>query len=260
MRGGWSIAELSRASGHSRWKIRSIVRAWLARPSPVFVDLASMKQIVVDGTYLPGRDPIFILMDGAKNEVVAGKRGVAEGSKTMRAYLSDLAARGLNPTSITMDGHVKVLACVRELWPRILVQRCLVHVQRQGLMWCRMKPKRTDAKCLRAIFLRVTGIVTKAGRDELIADIHAWEAKYGAKILRDGEKGWISSDMRRARSMLLKALPDMFRYLDVAGIPKTSNCIEGYIGRMKEIYRLHRGLATDRRNDYFRWHFHLTRR
>jgi hypothetical protein len=260
MRGGWSIAELSRASGHSRWKIRRIVRDWLARPSPVSVDLASVRHLVVDGTYLPGRDPIFVVMDGARNEVAAGVRGVAEGSTALRGYLASLASHGLDPTSITMDGHMKVHAYVRALWPRALVQRCVVHVQRQGLMWCRMKPKRLDAKHLRTIFLRITKITTDAEREALVADVLAWESRYGAKILRDGDKGWISSDMRRARSMLLKALPDMFWYLGDPRIPSTTNCIEGYIGRMKEIYRLHRGLAMGRRSDYFRWHFRLTRR
>lgn len=260
MRGGWSVAELARASGHSRWKARRIVREWLGRSSPAHHDIASVRHLIIDGTYLKGRDGIFIAMDGARNEAVAGAHGVVEGSAAMREFLADLSEQGLDPVSVTADGNRKVLAAVHALWPQAKIQRCVVHVQRQGLMWCRRNPKRADARILRDIFLRVTRIGTAEERYALVADVRAWEERYGAKIEMCGDKGWVSSDLRRARSMLLKALPDMFRYLDEPGVPNTTNCIEGYIGRMKEIYRLHRGLAKDRRRDYFRWHFHLNRR
>jgi len=50
-----------------------------------------------------------------------------------------------------------------------------------------------------------------------------WEEKYGRYIDVQPEKGRVFSDIKRARSMLMKALPYMFHYLDNPDIPFTTN-------------------------------------
>ena len=87
--------------------------------------------------------------------------------------------------------------------------------------------------------------------------VNRWEQKYGKIIVARPEKGKVFSDIKRARSMLLKALPDMFHYLDDPKIPHSTNSLEGYFGRLKEHYRQHRGLARQKRSNYFNWYFHL---
>jgi hypothetical protein len=54
--------------------------------------------------------------------------------------------------------------------------------------------------------------------------------------------------------MLLKALPDMFHYLDDPAIPITTNGIESYISRLKSHYRQHRGLSKNKLENYFSWY------
>ncbi len=143
------------------------------------------------------------------------------------------------------------------LWPGVILQRCVVHVQRQGIMWCRRPPKRTDAKRLRELFLRVNYIRTTETRDRFIEDFMAWQQHYGSRIKEQPERGRVFSDIKRARSMLSKALPDMFHYLDDPSIPHSTNSLEGYFSRLKDHYRQHRGLAIERRGNYFSWFFHL---
>jgi len=67
--------------------------------------------------------------------------------------------------------------------------------------------------------------------------------------------------IKRVRSMMLKALPDMFHYLDDKLIPFSTNSLEGYFSRVKWGYRNHRGLAVHKRGlavhkriNYFKWH------
>jgi transposase-like protein len=146
---------------------------------------------------------------------------------------------------------------LRKLWPKIILQRCLVHIQRQGLSWCRRQPKRTDAKQLRDLFLQVMAVRTVADRNRFLAQLVRWEERYGQRIDSTPEYGWIFSDLKRARSMLVKALPDMFHYLKDSKIPTSTNGLEGYFGRLKQKYRQHRGLAPQHREAYFRWFFHL---
>ena len=71
------------------------------------------------------------------------------------------------------------------------------------------------------------------------------------------DRGWVFSDLLRARSMLLKALPDLFHFITNKHIPSSTNTLESYFSRLKEHYRHHRGLAIHHRDAYFKWYFYL---
>jgi hypothetical protein len=144
---------------------------------------------------------------------------------------------------------------MEELWPGIVIQRCVVHIQRQGLSWCRMYPKTAAARGMRKLFLQVTGIKNEEERDKFFESINKWEQKYGRYIEAHPEKGRVFSDLKRARSVLIKALPRMFRYLEDPKISSTSNGLEGYFSRLKSHYRQHRGLSKEKLNSYFNWYF-----
>ncbi len=99
-------------------------------------------------------------------------------------------------------------------------------------------------------------IRTKAERKHFLSQLAQWEHRYGPPIAFTPESGWVFSDLKRARSMLMVALPNMFHYLDDRKIPTSTNGLEGYFGRLKQKYRQHRGLAQRHREAYFRWFFH----
>ncbi len=197
-------------------------------------------------------------MDARSNMVISGKYGVSESSeRQLLLFLEPLRARGLKPTSCTLDGNPQAIKVITRLWPGITIQRCLVHIQRQGLMWCRQNPKAAHARKLRDIFLKVTHIRTKEARDMFLESIGGWEEKYGQYISNYLERGRVFSDIKRARSMLIKALPDMFHYLDDPNISFSTNGLEGYFSRLKSHYRQHRGLSKRKLENYFRWYFFL---
>ena len=147
---------------------------------------------------------------------------------------------------------------LRTLCPDAGIQRCLVHIQRQGLSWCRISPKTPYARQLRDIFLQVTKIATPADREAFLNLVAIWEERYGTEIDARKEIGRVFSDIKRARSMLMHALPDMFHYLDDRPIPTTPNGLEGYFSRLKSHYRQHRGLSPRKRPNYFPWYLHFT--
>lgn len=123
-----------------------------------------------------------------------------------------------------------------------------------------MVPKRTDAKYLRKLFLQVTSIHTEYNRDIFIRHVQDWEYNFGCPIRTKPGVGKVFGDVKRARSMLLKALPDMFNYLDNVNIPKTTNGVEGYFGRMKQKYRQHPGLSNNRKVAFFKWYIYFCKR
>jgi hypothetical protein len=194
-------------------------------------------------------------MDAGTNTIIAGQYGVNENSeRQLRRFFRPLIARGLKPVSCTVDGNPQAIRVITMLWPGIIIQRCVVHIQRQGLMWCRRHPKTVYARRLRDIFLKVPKIKTKEERDELLDMIYQWEQRYGQCIMLKPEKGRVFSDIKRTRSMLLKALPYMFQYLEDPSISHTTNGLEGYFARLKGHYRRHRGLPKKKLNSYFNWY------
>jgi transposase-like protein len=196
-------------------------------------------------------------MDAETNTLVHAEFDVPEGATALTRVYRDLYDRGASPSSATIDGNPQQMRYLRSVWPTITLQRCTVHVQRQGLSWCRRHPKRTDAKHLREIFLRLSTIQTPGQARRFGSEVLAWERRFGPAIEQATDRGWVFSDLVRARSMLLKALPDLFHYVTDPRIPKSTNVLEGYFSRLKEHYRRHRGLAICRRDAYFRWYFYL---
>jgi len=214
--------------------------------------------MIFDGTFLHRPVSIVGLMDSKTNSIIKGEYDVRENSEPqLISFFMPLKDKGLSPLSCTVDGNPQAIKVLKRLWPSITLQRCLVHIQRQGLMWCRANPKRTYAKKLRDIFVKVTNIRTKDDKDIFLKAVAEWEETYGQLISTQPERGRVFSDIKRARSMLLKALPNMFHYLENQNIPPTTNGLEGYFSRLKGHYRQHRGLAKSKRNNYFNWYFNL---
>jgi len=222
------------------------------------VGLGQYRHLIFDGTFLHRPQSLAALMDAKTHTLIAGRYGVPENSEDkILKYLEGLKKAGLKPFSFTVDGNPKVMKVMRILWPEVLIQRCLVHIQRQGLSWCRVSPKTSYARHLRRIFLQVTKIKAPAERDEFLRSVKEWEAKYGSQIASKQERGYVFSDIKRARSMLLRALPDMFHYLDNPLIPISTNGLEGYFSRLKAHYRQHRGVRKEKRKNYFQWYFYF---
>ncbi|MEO8167493.1 MAG: hypothetical protein ABI623_04540 [bacterium] len=254
---GYTLRQLARQSGHSVRTLQRIIIYWLAHSPPVTVTTSNVQHLILDGTFLEHRKGVFAVMDAEHFAVVYAEPCVSEGPTPMQHVCQALAERAVTPKSATVDGNPHLIRALRHQWPTIVIQRCLVHIQRQGLSWCRRFPKRTDAKHLRLLFLRVSNIRTVEEQAEFVVQVQVWEHRYGRHIAHSPETGWVFSDLKRARSMLLAALPDMFHYLDDVQIPTSTNALEGYFARLKQRYRQHRGLAPHHRNDYFQWYFHL---
>ena len=254
---GYSIRQLSDQSGHSKDKLYSIINHWLESPKETrLADLDKYHHLVFDGTFLHRPKSIVVLMDADTNSIIAGKYGINENNiSQLTSFLGPLKDIGLAPISCTTDGNPQAIQTLKNLWPGIILQRCVVHVQRQGLMRCRQKPTRTDARLLRSIFLKVSYISSALEKDQFIEEVREWEQEYGHSIQFSADPSKVMGGLKKAHSMLTKALPDMFHYLDNIKITSTTNSLEGYFSRLKAHYRNHRGLSNEKLNNYFTWYF-----
>ena len=241
----------------SRSTLKRCIHYWLDHPPLSATTVKGVYYLICDGTFLEHRTGIYAVMNAETHTLVYAVFNVPEGARMLTTIYQALVALGISPRSATVDGNPQQIKYLRLAWPTLKLQRCVVHVQRQGLSWCRRNPKRTDAKYLRRIFLRLSSVRTSSHADRLIADVAAWEKRFGLALDHSSDRGWVFSDLLRARSMLLKALPDMFHYIYNPLIPKSTNALESYFSRLKEHYRHHRGLALHHRDAYFKWYFYL---
>lgn len=216
-----------------------------------------MKYIICDGTFLKRNNGVYTIINSETRQIIKGSYGVKEGVKDLMLFYSELKQAGLEPKVATVDGNTQQIKYLQKVWSSIKIQRCIVHVQRQGLSWCRRNPKSTEAKHLRELFLILPTVTTKQQSQDFIKGVYAWEKRFGIRVESSPNRGWVFSDLLRARSMLLKALPNLFHYLDDPKIARSTNAVEGYFSRLKEHYRLHRGLAKHNRKNYFQWYFYL---
>ena len=164
---------------------------------------------------------------------------------------------GLQPAAITIDGNTSVIRALKTVWPDIKIQRCITHVQRQGLSWLRRYPKLEASRDLRGILLTITDVKDERGRKAFIKDFLRWEKRYGRFVLSLPSRDKVYGDLQRTRSLILHALPNMFHHLDDQCIAATTNKLEGYFSRLKEIYRKHRGLSKKHRQNYFAWYIYF---
>lgn len=256
---GYSVRQLCQQSGHSPAKLYRIINRCLDQMAPEALGgLDHGRHLILDGTFIHRPRSIIALMDGQTHMLMAGQYGVSESSESeLGEFMESLKEKGLRPSSFTVDGNPNVMRMINKLWPGMAVQRCLVHIQRQGLSWCRTSPRTPYARRLRKIFSKVTSIRTLADRDHFLRLVIDWESRYGAELSTRPATGYVFSDIKHARSMLIRALPDMFHYLDDPLIPTSTNGLEGYFSRLKNHYRQHRGLSPRKHNNYFGWYFHM---
>lgn len=247
----FDLAAQARCS--SRSMRRRIHELLLIHPEPTH-SLKHLTHAVMDGTFLEGRSlSAFVIFDAKTKRAIAWEYGTKECQHDLMKLFERMRAEGCELIAATIDGHPAIARALTHVWPNIQIQRCLVHIQRQGLMWCRVNPKRLDAKKLRTFFLTIPYIETKNEATAFLKNLDKWESKYGKYIAQDPNHGWVMSDLKRARSMLLKAKPFLFQYLDDHHILKTTNTAEGFFSRFKGLLKDHRGMNKLHRQRAFEW-------
>lgn len=199
----------------------------------------------------------MVVMDNATSRGIGHRYHYRENYASSHDLFVQLKARGLEPSAITIDGNINVIRALKAVWPGITLQRCMAHIQRQGLAWLRRYPKLEASKQLRSILLGIADIRDEQGKQAFIHDFNDWEKRYSSFVKALPSKDKVYGDLQRARSLIVHALPDMFHYLDDSNIAATTNKLEGYFSRLKELYRRHRGLSKQHRQNYFAWYIHL---
>ena len=178
--------------------------------------------------------------------------------------LDNLIKLGVQIESITTDGHKSILKAIKKSVPDVLVQRCLVHIQRMCLLWLTRFPRHPAGVELRHLVLMLMRIKTENDRlywtTELTLWYHRHQQYLQQKTINEqtGRYWYTHKLLRRSYFTIKRAMPNMFHYLTNSRIPSTTNGIEGFFSHLKNHLDLHRGLTVQHRIDFIKWYIFLS--
>ena len=91
----------------------------------------------------------------------------------------------------------------------------------------------------------------------------AWCDQYEQNVKQrsynvESKRYWYThKNLHATYSLLLKAVPNMFHYLNNHDIPTTANRLKNYSGHLKEKLTLHRGLRIQAKRNFVKWYLHF---
>lgn len=182
--------------------------------------------------------------------------------ENFESFLIDLhylKTAGLQVSSITSDGKKGLIKAVKQVFPQAIHQRCIIHIQRMSLNYLTRFPKTEAGQMLRILVIKLHKINSYQRRDIWIKLFNCWCYEYD-NFLKEksesptGRKWYTHKLLRRTRSLIKNALPNLFHYLDDAKIPKSTNGLETKFSYLKNNLKIHRGLTKKNRRNFILWY------
>ena len=156
-----------------------------------------------------------------------------------------------------------MLKAIREVCSEVIVQRCLVHIQRMCRIWLTAWPKSAAGIELRQIVNQLHKIEDHQQRDYWIVSLVKWHKRHESYLQeksfsqQTGRYWYKHKLLRRSFTVIRKALPNMFHYLDNDRIPKSTNGLESFFGHLKSHITVHRGLSREHRKNFIKWYLYF---
>lgn len=254
---------LSAASNRSVSSLQRLFRHYLSHPPTFQIRSRSQVHLIIDGTYFSNDLCLVLYRDNDIKYTQLYRFSDGEHYEEIKEDLQNLALLGIEIASVTCDGKRAILKAVRESYPEVILQRCVVHVHRMGNLWLRKKPKTEASISLKELLNKLPLVEThndrrvwqKAFRDwyELNKDFVNEKARSEAS----GRWWYRHKNLRRTTVMIRNAMPNLFPYLDDPRIPKSTNALESFFGHLKDSLSIHRGLAYHNRKAFIIWYLHL---
>ena len=216
--------------------------------------------LLIDATYFSEEICLVVFRDDILKQTQLYRITDGEHYGELKEDLQNILNLGIKIGAITCDGDKSLLKAIKKVCPKVPVQRCLVHIQRMCKIWLSSHPKTRAGFELREIVYKLHFIDSEAKKQFWIKEILDWFIEHKEFIDQKSfneETGryWYTHKMvRRSFSVIKKALPNMFTFLQNSKIPKTTNGLESFFGHLKGNLNIHRGLTKNRRKKFLQWY------
>jgi hypothetical protein len=235
----------------------------LSTPPVLSVFPSEKVNLLIDGTYFRNNLCLILYRDNTIKFTQLYRITDGEWFEEMKEDLEKLLEMGVNIESITCDGHKSLLKAIKKVCKNVTVQRCLVHIQRMCGIWLSTSPKSTAGIELKQITSKLHLINSYEERDYWIVSFVRWHECHKIFVneksfnQETGRYWYTHKLVRRSYSVIRKALPNMFHYLDNKSIPKSTNGLESFFGHLKGNLNNHRGLSKEHKKNFIKWHLYF---
>lgn len=199
-------------------------------------------------------------MNAPDQKIIAHMYAQKEGFLTTYPWFLKLKGQGLEPQYITMDGEKSVIRAIKMVWPRVRIQRCLWHIQREGMRWLRTYPKTQAGRDLRYLLMTLCRIQSEKERKIFIERYRQWLHQHKKFVMSLPSTTVAFKDLKKATTLIKNALANMFYYLKDHNVHSTTNALESFHSRLKADYRRHRGLTEQHKIQYLSWYSYFKNR
>lgn len=172
------------------------------------------------------------------------------------------------PGAVVTDGQKGILKALNTLWPTVVIQRCLVHVERNMRVKLTMHPQSDAGKDLQWLINYLWSINNYEDMSMFVAIFGQLYWQHDEFIKQrsyhqanDFKRTWwyTHRSVRSAYRQIAKLINDdhLFAYITYLelNIPKTTNKLEGGINsRVDELLHRHRGMQFEHQRRIVDWY------
>ena len=222
--------------------------------------------LLIDGDWFGRERCLLVYRDAYTGKNLYWRWSTGELGGEIGADLLFLSSHGYPLSGVTSDGRSGIVWAVKEVSRRIGQeiphQRCLVHVQLSAQRLLTLKPKTEGGRRLLAVVHSLNRIHNHYEKNIWLKWLGRWQERYGefikAKTYEDNGHWWYTHrNVRRVYRSLSRDRESLFRYLDVPGLPKDTNGIEGVFGHMDGKTGAHRGMNQTRKEGLISHYLYL---
>ena len=253
------MQELSSESNKSISAPQRLFKNFLNKPPKLKIQPHNNCHLIIDGTHFGQEFCLVNYLDNDLKYLQLQNLIKRENFESFLIDLHQLETAGLQIDSITSDGKKDLIKAVKQVFPEAIHQRCLIHIQRMSLIFLTRFPKIEAGKMLRILIVKLHEINSYPRRDIWTKLFNRWCYEYNNFLKEKSEspsgRQWHTRKLlRRTRSLIKNALPNLFHYLDDAKIPKSTNGLETRFSYLKNNLKIHRGLIKKNRRKFILWY------
>lgn len=258
--GKQTLSQLVTKSGYNERTLRRYFDIYLSNYPRWKVKPSEKVNLLIDGTYFTNKVCLVLYRDNNIKATQIYRLTDGEWFEEIYEDLQNLLSLGIHIESVTCDGLSNIIKAVTKASSQILIQRCIVHIQRECLTWLTRRPQSQAGIELRQIILKLHLITDRNKWGYWIVEIIEWykthkdfvnEKTYNHNT---GRYWFTHKSVRRSFIHIKRALPNMFHYLDNPDIPKSTNALESFFGHLKQNIAIHRGLSKEHYKNYIKWY------
>lgn len=252
--------ELANETGKSISTLQRIFKSFMGYPPLPKPRPNNNCHLTIDGTHFRNNFCVLVYYDSGLKKKQYFRVVDQECWYNYMTDLEYLKQVELNVVSITSDGQKGLIKAVKDVFPKAIHQRCIIHIQRMALIYLTRNPKTEAGVTLRYWVRKLHLIENCEQKNYWLSQFNGWCRKYESFLKErsmsfSGRRWYTHKLLRRTRSLVKNALPNMFHYLDNSNIQKSSNGLETQFSYLKNTLKIHRGLSKENRESFIRWYY-----